>query len=90
MDLNAPKSHPTKKTSTGSKRDHNDRKTAPSSSASGKVGGGGSTEGFRNPMATSSSSSSATRKKKSTVEDFQGLYKKAAAKPDSGGWKKIS
>ena len=48
--------------------------------------------GFGNPLgkgSSSSSSSSSSKQKKSTVEDYQGTYKKAAAKPDSGGWKKM-
>ncbi|KAG7374657.1 hypothetical protein IV203_013752 [Nitzschia inconspicua] len=44
--------------------------------------------GFRDPFGAVSSSSSKTKKK--TVENYQGKYKKAAAKPDTGGWKKIS
>jgi hypothetical protein len=28
--------------------------------------------------------------KKKTVENYQGKYKKAAAKPDTGGWKKMT
>ena len=46
--------------------------------------------GFRNPCGEGSLSSSSTKKKKkkSTVEDYQGNYKKTAAKPDSGGWTK--
>jgi len=43
--------------------------------------------GFRNPFGAGSSSSKPNRKK--TVENYQGKYKQQAAKPESGGWKKI-
>mmetsp|Transcript_19197 Transcript_19197/g.46331 ORF Transcript_19197/g.46331 Transcript_19197/m.46331 type:complete len:528 (+) Transcript_19197:289-1872(+) len=81
--LNTPTEPAKKKTSKSSSG--RDRKM-PSSGA----GGGSSNSGFRNPMMEGASSSSSGRKKKSTVEDFQGLYKKAAPKPKSDGWTKIS
>jgi hypothetical protein len=46
--------------------------------------------GFRDPFGGASASSSKSSTKKKTVENYQGKYKKAAAKPDTGGWKKIS
>lgn len=44
--------------------------------------------GFRDPFGATSSSSSKPKKK--TVENYQGKYKMAAPKPESGGWKKVS
>jgi hypothetical protein len=46
--------------------------------------------GFRDPFAGVSSSLSSKAGKKKTVENYQGKYKKAAAKPDTGGWKKMT
>ncbi|KAL3917446.1 MAG: hypothetical protein SGILL_004711, partial [Bacillariaceae sp.] len=47
--------------------------------------------GFRDPFAGGSSGSgSKSGGKKKTVENFQGKYKQAAAKPVSGGWKKMT
>jgi hypothetical protein len=44
---------------------------------------------YRNPFDVPSEASSSS-KKKTTVEDYQGKYKKVAPKPDSGGWRKLS
>ena len=46
--------------------------------------------GFRDPFAGGSSSSTSKNGKKKTVENYQGKYKKAAAKPVTGGWTKMT
>lgn len=70
---------------------HSESLTVTTQSSGGGGSGGGGGGGFRNPMAGSSShSSSAGAKKRTTVEDYQGMYKKGAPKPDAGGWRKLS
>lgn len=42
-------------------------------------------EGFNNPLEAGNS----PKKNKSGVQDYDGLYKKVAPKPDNGGWNKV-
>eukprot|EP00534_Pseudo-nitzschia_fraudulenta_P008395 CAMPEP_0201144592 /NCGR_PEP_ID=MMETSP0851-20130426/6362_1 /ASSEMBLY_ACC=CAM_ASM_000631 /TAXON_ID=183588 /ORGANISM="Pseudo-nitzschia fraudulenta, Strain WWA7" /LENGTH=548 /DNA_ID=CAMNT_0047419425 /DNA_START=34 /DNA_END=1680 /DNA_ORIENTATION=+ len=45
---------------------------------------------FRSPFGEEDNKPVSTKiKKKATVQDYQGTYRKAAAKPDAGGWEKM-